>query len=369
MTISSINLFSLSPAFSILLVLSMSFLGIEFFLRLQTRSSRRIFARNKRGESARFDDFNVVKTIEPHMNVDYLTPEFWSEMQFFTDRGSVEKTRTADGKLIINAKNFDGKHISVREGMRTTTDTPDHPTGRVLFLGGSTVYCFEVPDSLTIASYLQRFLNFAGLRMQVLNLGVSGATTTNRIDKLLSMGTLTNRDTVIILFGVNDVGWQNYYLNESLSLKVLRNLRKYSLLLSWVYFEISSPRRIKVGASAAHDCAKKLLNLSAWLDLIGVRHKFIVQPNIYTKILLNEYESEIVHRFGTDFSQIVKSAYAVYNELHSYPFTSASNLMDDTGTSVYLDWSHVNATGNELIARFVSELEIFANVDSPEEIP
>ena len=347
--------------FSSLLIL---FLVTEFYLRLITKSQLSGTGVKNRKESARFDSFEAIESIQPHKNAAYLTPEFWQEMQFFTNKGSAKKTRTLDGRTIIDAKDFDGKYISVSGGMRTTTDAPDNPTGRVLLLGGSTVYCFEVPDSLTIASYLQRFLNSKGFTLQVLNLGVSGVTVINRIEKLLSMDSLTNKDTVVLLFGDNDAGWQNYHAQESFLLKMLRNLRKYSRLLAWVYFELSTSKRAKTGSSTARETTDRLKKLSVHLDLVGIRHKFVVQPNIYTKKNLNEYESEIVQRFGAEFSQIIRSGYSVYEKLQSDPFASATNLMDGTSASVYLDWGHVNASGNELIAKFVSELNIYTNVEN-----
>lgn len=343
------------------ILLTVSFIGIEFYLRLLLKPQLKTVGQITRKESARFDDFDVIKSIPPHKNAPYLTSEFWEEMQFFTNHGSAEKIKLSNGNLVVNARNFDGKHISAKDGMRTTTDAPDNPNGRVLLLGGSTVYCFEVPDSLTIASYLQRFLNFSDSRLQVLNLGVSGVTAINRIEKLKSMGTLEQKDIVVILFGDNDVGWQNYYLHEPFLLKVIRNLRKYSRLLSWIYFELSTQRKIKAGITAANETAARLNQLSLHLNSINVRHNFVIQPNIYTKKSLNKYESEIVNRFGIDFSQIVKSAYDFYGQLRNLPFVSATHLMDHTDESVYLDWAHTNATGNELLAKFISQLELFKN--------
>ena len=337
------------------------FIGIELCLRSLSKPHRKAKGQKTRRESARFDDFDIIKSIPPHKSATYLTPEFWEEMQFFTNHGSAEKIKMPNGSSVVNARNFNGKHISAKNGMRTTTDAPDSPTGRVLLLGGSTVYCFEVPDSLTIASYLQRFLNSSNSTMQVLNLGVSGVTAINRIEKLKSLGTLEQDDIVIILFGDNDVGWQHYYLHESFPLKVIRNLGKYSRLLTWIYFELSTQGKIKAGINAAHDTAARLNQLSRHLNSINVRHNFVIQPNIYTKKSLNKYEFAIVNRFGQDFSQIVRSAYSFYNQLRSHPFVSATDLMDNTVESVYLDWSHANAEGNELLAKFISQLELFKN--------
>ena len=345
----------------ILVLFTVVLVVIELCLRSLSNPQRKAIEQKKRRESARFDDFDVIKSIPPHKSAAYLTPEFWEEMQFFTNKGSAEKIVTPNGNVVVNARNFDGKHISAKDGMRTTTDAPDNPTGRVLLLGGSTVYCFEVPDSLTIASYLQRFLNSSDSTLQVLNLGVSGVTAINRIEKLKSLGTLEQNDIVVILFGDNDVGWQHYYLHEPFLLKVIRNLRKYSRLLAWIYFELSTQRKIKAGITAANKTAARLNQLSLHLNSINVRHNFVIQPNIYTKKSLNMYESEIVNRFGVDFSQIIKSAYGFYGQLRNLPFVSATHLMDDTDESVYLDWSHTNAAGNELLAKFISQLELFKN--------
>jgi lysophospholipase L1-like esterase len=345
----------------ILVLFTVVLVVIELCLRSLSNPQRKAIEQKKRRESARFDDFDVIKSIPPHKSAAYLTPEFWEEMQFFTNHGSAEKIKLPNGNLVVNARNFDGKHISAKDGMRTTTDAPDNPTGRVLLLGGSTVYCFEVPDSLTIASYLQRFLNSSDSTLQVLNLGVSGVTAINRIEKLKSLGTLEQNDIVVILFGDNDVGWQHYYLHEPFLLKVIRNLRKYSRLLAWIYFELSTQRKIKAGITAANKTAARLNQLSLHLNSINVRHNFVIQPNIYTKKSLNMYESEIVNRFGVDFSQIIKSAYGFYGQLRNLPFVSATHLMDDTDESVYLDWSHTNAAGNELLAKFISQLELFKN--------
>lgn len=350
------------PAISILF--TVIFVGIEFYLRSLSKPLRKANGQKTRKESARFDDLDVIKSIPPHKSASYLTPEFWKEMQFYTNYGSAEKVKTPSGGLVINARNFDGKYISAKDGMRTTTDAPDNPTGRVLLLGGSTVYGFEVPDSLTIASYLQRFLNSRGSKLQVLNLGVSGVTAINRIEKLKSMGTLEKNDIVVILFGDNDVGWQYYYLHEPFLFKAIRNLGKYSRLLAWVYIELSTQRKIKAGITAAHETVDRLNQLSLQLNSINVRHKFVIQPNIYTKKSLNNYESGIVNRFGKDFPQIVSSAYALYDQLRKHPFVSATRLMDDTAGSVYLDWSHTNAKGNELLAKFISQLELYENIQT-----
>lgn len=313
-------------------------------------------------ESARFDNFEFIKAIEPHVNSAYLTSDFWKEMQIFTGKGSAVKLKSKDNNVIINAKNFDGKFISARDGMRSTTDVPSKVSGRVLLFGGSTVYCFEVPDSFTIASYLQRSLNESGQNLEVLNFGISGVTVSNRIDKLVSIKSISETDIVIFLFGDNDIGWQNFYMKQTLNLKILRALSKFSVLLDWIYFELSAINRRNTARDLADQNVLLLKNLSEKLKLINIRHCFILQPNIYTKKDINKYESNLILRFGNEMHQMARDAYSVYEKNLDPPFASATNLMDRTITSVYLDWAHVNAEGNKIISDFIVGLDIFNNV-------
>jgi len=336
------------------------FLLLETALRIiKSRSLSSKVTNKKRRESARFDDFEIIKTIEPHRNSDYLTKEFWDEMQKFTGQGSVVKIKSSDGTKIFNAKEINGKYISAKDGSRRTTDGPQSPIGRVFLLGGSTVYCFEVPDPMTVCSYLQRNINDSGQNLEVVNLGISGASVANRVDKLKTISTLCEHDVVIILFGVNDIGWQNFYSNQNIFLKTIRNFGKVSLCFSWFYYELSASIRKSNAEAAAHRTTKQLKELSDFLNTHKVLHKFVIQPNIYTKRNTNNYETQIVLKFGAELNDTVNHAYRIFENCQFPNYVSASHIINETKTSVYLDWAHTNAEGNQIIAKFISELDIF----------
>jgi lysophospholipase L1-like esterase len=336
------------------------FLLLELALRIiRSRSLLNSVENKKRRESARFDDFETIKMIEPHQNSSYLTREFWDEMQRFTGQGSVTKIKSRDGTKIFDAKEINGNYISAKDGFRQTTDRPRSPDGRVFLLGGSTVYCFEVPDSLTVCSFLQRNLNDIGKNLEVVNLGISGASVANRVEKLKTMHSLCERDIVIFLFGVNDIGWKYFYSNQNIFLKVIRNFGKVSLCFSWLYYELSANIRKSNAELAAHRTINQLEDVSDFLNTRKLSHKFIIQPNIYTKQNTNNYEDQIVLKFGAELNDTVLHAYRVFKNCQHPPCVSASHIIDNTETSVYLDWAHTNAEGNKLIANFISELDLF----------
>ena len=336
------------------------FLLLELALRIiKSRSLPNSVENKKRRESARFDDFETIKMIEPHQNISYLTREFWDEMQRFTGQGSVTKIKSSDGTRIFDAKEIDGNYISAKDGFRQTTDRPQSPDGRVFVFGGSTVYCFEVPDSMTVCSFLQRNLNESGKNLEVVNLGISGASVANRVEKLKTMNSMCEQDIVIFLFGVNDIGWDHFYGSQNTFLKVIRNFGKVSLSFSWFYYEQSVNIRKSNAESAAHRTIKQLKDVSDFLNTRKILHKFILQPNIYTKRNTNNYEDQIVLKFGAELNDTVLHAYRVFKNCQYPPYITATHIIDNTETSVYLDWAHANAEGNKLIANFISELDLF----------
>ena len=89
--------------FSSLLIL---FLVTEFYLRLITKSQLSGTGVKNRKESARFDSFEAIESIQPHKNAAYLTPEFWQEMQFFTNKGSAKKNKNSGWKNDHRRKRF-----------------------------------------------------------------------------------------------------------------------------------------------------------------------------------------------------------------------------------------------------------------------
>ena len=334
--------------------------GVEYLLRSIANSiNEQQATKTHVRESAGFESYEVMKDLEPYRNSTYFTPEFWSEKLTWANQGSALKYRHQLYGILLDAKDFTGKYLSASDGRRTTTDAPPKLSGRVLLFGGSTMYCHEVPDDKTIASYLQRQLNDRSLNLAVENYGIGGATVIARIKKLYSLDDLGKNDSVIFLFGDNDFGWRKYYFAQPLVFKPIRMVGRRLRLAQWMYFELSRSYRVERATKSAIEVISALETTSSYLSDLNIPHVFILQPNIYTKQSRNEYENEIVRRFGPELSETVGVAYSVFRTRMKPPFVSAENLMDNTYNSVYLDWSHVSAPGNELIANFMAESDIF----------
>lgn len=81
----------------------------------------------------------------------------------------------------------------------------------------------------------------------------------------------------------------------------------------------------------------------------------ILQPNLYTLRTKSDYEKKLEQRFSQDIKTLIFDAYKQYEawvKTVSYG-VSATHIFNNAPSSVFLDWAHVNARGNELIAKFI----------------
>lgn len=111
----------------------------------------------------------------------------WNEMDYFYWKGLEYKS----------------KYINVSaDGWRETTKQPNEGAKRVFMFGGSTMWGWGAPDSMTIASYLQSFL---GPDYDVYNFGQSGYVSTQELNVLLfELANENIPDIVIFYDGLND---------------------------------------------------------------------------------------------------------------------------------------------------------------------
>jgi hypothetical protein len=83
----------------------------------------------------------------------------------------------------------------------------------------------------------------------------------------------------------------------------------------------------------------------------------ILQPNLYTLRTKSQFEIQLEKRFAIDVRSLVLDAYRRYEEwVKETPYAvSATHIFDKAPAPVFLDWAHVNARGNEIIASFIFE--------------
>jgi len=145
----------------------------------------------------------------PYQNAEYFSRAFLNES--FAQPGGW-KTDPSFGWM---PHDYHGQYFNVSAGKRRTTDGPDpaKAKGRLLVFGGSTVYCSEVPDSLTLCSCLQRLLNEQGQgHYQVENLGATTVTIKQQLARL-KLEMIEPGDIVVFYDGVNDVIQSIFYNN------------------------------------------------------------------------------------------------------------------------------------------------------------
>jgi lysophospholipase L1-like esterase len=260
---------------------------------------------------------------------------------------------------------FAGTNYSMVDGIRSTTDAKNSSDQPNLFLfGGSTVLCEEVPDRLTNASILQRMLNLLQESVQVFNYGASGATSIDRIQMLLQESKVTKDDIVVFYFGDNDSGWIDHRTGKPsvqliwLPIRVLRAMSDLgSETAKWMYGEFSPRSFHKYSRLAVEDTISALNQAFEHCSSIGANMVAVLQPNLYTLLTKSAYEKKLERRFSRDLKTLIIDAYKNYEVwIKTVPYgVSATHIFDNAPAQVFLDWAHVNARGNELIAKFIFE--------------
>jgi lysophospholipase L1-like esterase len=301
-----------------------------------------------------------------------MTKDFWLEMQEFMKSRSLQKAnfkaKNAPGLPVDSFKmhagiDFQSPNYGMCQGVRNTTDVPGvTDIKRLTLLGGSTILCEEVPDRLTNASFLQRFLNEAKQNIQVINYGASGATSIDRARMLMELSDARDGDFVVFYFGDNDSGWLDHksqkYAQEIIWLptRVLRALSEIGLETArWMYGELSPLSFRKFSRAAVNDTIDSLNVAHEYCQSKGARMVAILQPNLYTLRTKSQYERQLEKRFSIDMRSLVLDAYRRYEEwVKETPYAvSATHIFDNAEAPVFLDWAHVNARGNEIIAKFI----------------
>lgn len=361
------------PAAIATLSFTLVIIVIELTLRrvvahLQSSPTRTLSDKN--GTSVPFEEARFAAGTSPD---DYMTRDFWLVMQEFVESRSKQKAeyrKLNEGERASFAMhksiNFNRPNYSVVNEVRTTTDSPSEASfnQELKIFGGSTVFCEEVPDGLTISSFLQRFLNSQENSVRVFNYGASGATAIDRVQMLMETINLSKDDAVVFYFGDNDSGWIDHRsgkLSQQLVWLPIRALKALSDFGSetakWIYGELSPRSFRKFSRLAVTDTINALNKAHEYCIGKGAHMIVVLQPNLYTLQTKSEYEKKLEKRFSQEIKTLVIDAYTQYEAwVKKIPFgVSATHISDNAPASVFLDWAHVNARGNELIAKFIFE--------------
>lgn len=344
--------------YELIVILLVAILLSELFVRLRHRDWAVSRDPRLKPQSSRFYDFQKISSVEPHINCDYLTQEFWHEMQRLTkDRSGIKMTNEFGDQYLV-AKNCAGKLFSVEQNLRTTLFGPSFSKHNYFLFGSSTLHNFEVPNSMTTASNLQKLLVENGYDLTVLNYGVSGATIENNFTRIRTIeNKFKQGDTIVVLFGINDVGLDTYPNYEVILLKVMRRLGDYSLLIRTIHHLLARNSWENHSKITAHHKIKILEEMNQWARSRNIKFKAILEPVLHLKKNPNKYEVALRKTFGQKLEFLYKFGYREFSNFENSTFIASSiDVFNETNTSVFLDQAHVNSIGTELLAKEIFKL-------------
>lgn len=290
----------------------------------------------------------------------YMSQDFFEKMKQRDESEIKSRTVTIlqSKKRDFVSSEFKSDDLNVKDGLRVTTDSPANATRKVLIFGGSTVFCSEVPDKYTVASFMQRSLNFMGRNFRVVNHGQRGATTLNRIRLIQTLSDLGKGDVSIFLFGDNDCGTYLDQRRHPLTrvIVLLERVSDYGIeIFKWVNGELSPVLWRRRAIASANKLVEQFEVVKDFCQSQGVNLMCVLQPNLFTLNNNLDYAAGLKRASSREIKVSVETAYAVFEPwVFKNNYTvSATRIFDDASEMVYLDWAHLNARGNEILARFI----------------
>ena len=358
------------PIVVVTVTVSLLFVALELTLRRLVSRSVNSFGTFKHGRSGGGVDYAEAREAAGTYPDDYLTEKFWLEQRDARESFTNEKLEFKKNNPNVTVTHKIAQECSVNyeqykviSGIRNTTNEPETDCPdltKVFLLGGSPLAGYEVPDRLTSSSYLQRIANGHEIKIRVVNHGMGGSSVLGRTELLKEL--VVAKSIVIFIFGVNDSGWYNRKSKKlsvdsvGLPLRVLRAIVDLeSVLASFLYNKISPWYYRKSSTRAVNDAIDSLKSAYEFCISNSAKMISILEPNLYTRRIHHGYETRLVSRFNRDLRTHIIESYKQYEDwIKTVPFgVSATQIFDNSKDSVFLDWSHVNARGNEIIAKFI----------------
>jgi len=241
-----------------------------------------------------------------------------------------------------------GPDLTIAGGLRLTCPTyGENALGnryRVGVLGGSTVFCAEVPDHLTLPSQLAVALRGCGIQAEVVNFGVSGATSRSAIDRFRRYEDGNRFDLVVLYLGINDCYWS---YRKGIATSVI-NRTPLGVVV----------RIVKMLREIRKETIRIVERLNSDLRTTGQSLMIVLQPSVPATPGLPR---AIVGRQTAGpawglFLGMRIGYFSLRRHLRGFEnFLDLSSLPASADQPLFVDWAHLNATGNLLVARQIAQ--------------
>jgi len=273
----------------------------------------------------------------------------------------VNKERIKASGDLVFLNDFPGSYIKIESGRRLTVGSTGLRPKRLLVFGGSTIFCAEVPDSMTVPSQLQQIANDNKFEIDVLNYGIPGIRIENQLRILETIGDLGPKDIVVFYDGIND----------------LHTIFRYGLESNKTFIPLGATKRL-VGWLEENSLLSRSL-ISGFIDSSGIGKDFL-ESDVEDKVLElwiknDEVARSYVESKGAKFVHILQPNWVTfkggtqatqdskrwadmkaiqnYFEKYANPETKIENFskkLDGLSSTPYIDWAHLDEIGNKKIA-------------------
>lgn len=305
--------------------------------------------------------------------------------------------------VLWKAKDWGSDLINSKNGYRVTTNPNKsaQDTLTVFAFGGSTMFCLEGPDSLTISSLLSKYLNEAepvqARRFEVHNFGMGAYVSDQQtilLTQLLQQGKVP--DIVVVYDGANDVeakiiqGIPHAHYKEFSNIgkssftfgvianKLMERVYVLQLLRYWVSGHDDKPAVLDIPKETFKERTEQVLTsyvgkaqfIKHLADAYNFRYFHFWQPVLATsgkqlsedeqriRVIYNpQYPEgpkkyrEVLAEANAVVFQKIQAQKAVGGIEHFYDLTHS---LDTLKRSVFLDFCHVTPAANEIVARAIA---------------
>jgi lysophospholipase L1-like esterase len=349
-------------------------------------------------------ELNIMSAVsyinEPYYTKDFMWEQLNSSKRKYWDAPS--------GTRLVFKKAFAGKYINTKplsigskKVYRKTVnqyDANDKTAKKILMLGGSTLYCLEVPDELTISSILAKKLNSSSKNKYfIINAGVESDASIQELERLkMELKAGLRPDIVIAYHGFNEINAKVYLNDPEVTMweKIIRvNCKSmlYSLLNGGIFkgniyerlrLEADKKRQVtrtvpqnmldkskvkEASQKSVDDFVKNNIEIYELSEKYNFKYYSILQPvavygeysNKYSDINIvtawaNKNEPQIFTAFKIGYPILKSSIKQLRNSgISAYDKT---DIFLNKNKNIFVDTCHVNSAGNSIVADNIAKI-------------